>query len=172
MRIALFTETFLPNIDGIVTTLCALLDDLAERRHQVIVFAPEGSPRAYAGAQVVSLPRSTWRHHLALPFGYPISEGLRPLTRFRPELIHVVNPLALGLLGLRYARDLRLSVVASYHTDIPAVAGQWGFPVVAEGFWAYLRWIHNQAANVSAVRSGSRSTGCCFSRSTNRVPYR
>ena len=43
LRIALFTETFLPKVDGIVNTLCHLLDHLAGREHASLLFAPQGA---------------------------------------------------------------------------------------------------------------------------------
>ena len=42
MRVALFTETFLPKIDGVVNTLCHLLHHLEARGHPSILFAPAG----------------------------------------------------------------------------------------------------------------------------------
>jgi phosphatidylinositol alpha 1,6-mannosyltransferase len=44
MRIAIFTETFLPKIDGIVNTLTYLLAHLERRGHECVVFAPDGGP--------------------------------------------------------------------------------------------------------------------------------
>ena len=52
MRIALFTETFLPKIDGIVTRLCQTITHLQSEGHQVLVVCPEGAPVEYKGAQV------------------------------------------------------------------------------------------------------------------------
>ena len=56
LRLAIFTETFLPKIDGIVTVACILLDRLQERGIEAIVFAPGTHPEEYAGHRVVSVP--------------------------------------------------------------------------------------------------------------------
>ena len=56
MRIAIFTETFLPKWDGIANTLCYLLDHLAKRGHKSLMFAPEGAPPSYAATRIIGLP--------------------------------------------------------------------------------------------------------------------
>ncbi len=58
MRIALFTEVFLPKIDGVVNTLCRLLEHLAQREHTAILFAPSGGPDWYAGTRSSDCPLS------------------------------------------------------------------------------------------------------------------
>ena len=52
MRIALFTETFLPKIDGIVTRLRHTVDHLQRNGDQVLVFSPDGGLREHKGAKI------------------------------------------------------------------------------------------------------------------------
>jgi phosphatidylinositol alpha 1,6-mannosyltransferase len=145
MRIALFTETFLPKTDGIVNTLCHLLDHLARRGHASLLFAPAGGPTCYAQTPVVGLS--------ALPFPlYPEIRLVPPtvdvdarLRAFSPDLIHVVNPVSLGVAGLRHARQLGVPVAASYQTDLPGFAARWGLGLFSDLLWGYLRWVHDQA---------------------------
>ena len=150
MRIAIFAETFLPKWDGIATTLCYLLEHLAARGHASLMFAPQGAPSRYAQTRIVGLP--------GLPFPlYPELKLVPPgnkfhtvnveeeLTAFGPHLVHLVNPVLLGLAGLRHARSLGLPVVASYHTDIPGYSTQYGLGLLRNPLWAYFRWLHNQA---------------------------
>jgi hypothetical protein len=51
-RIALFTETFLPKIDGIVTVLKHTVEHLQRLGHQVLVFSPDGGLKEYKGAKI------------------------------------------------------------------------------------------------------------------------
>jgi glycosyltransferase involved in cell wall biosynthesis len=67
------------------------------------------------------------------------------LDEFHPDLVHIVNPVSIGLAGLRYARSRGLPLVASYHTDLPGFATRWGLGAFSGGLYTYLRWIHNQA---------------------------
>ncbi|MEW5956549.1 MAG: glycosyltransferase family 1 protein [Chloroflexota bacterium] len=145
MRIAFFTETFLPKIDGIVNTLCQLLDHLARRGHASLVFAPAGGPRRYAKTPVIGLPGYPFPLYPELKLVPPYIDVFNLLKTFNADVIHLVNPISLGLAGLRHARQLGLPVVASYHTDIPGFVERWGFELFNEPVWTYLRWVHNQA---------------------------
>jgi phosphatidylinositol alpha 1,6-mannosyltransferase len=145
MRIALITETFLPKLDGIVNTLLYLLDHLAKRNHTSVLFAPAGGPSRYANTPVITYPG----HHFFL---YPELQLVSPLVNieadldaFKPDLIHVINPVSLGLAGMHYARRHHIPVVASYHTDVPGFAVRWGWGLFKEPLWTYFREIHNRA---------------------------
>jgi glycosyltransferase involved in cell wall biosynthesis len=56
-----------------------------------------------------------------------------------------VNPVLLGISGQRYARNVGIPVIASFHTDLSGFAEKWGLGMFSEPIWGYLRWIHNQA---------------------------
>lgn len=145
MRIAIFTEVFLPKVDGIVNTLCRLLDYLAKEGHESLLVAPQPAPNSYSTTKVISIPSKQMPFYpeirLASPW-YPMDGAW---SAFHPDLVHIVNPIALGLIGMRFAQKHQLPVVASYHTDLPGFASRWGMGIVNESLWAYLRFIHNQA---------------------------
>ncbi|NPV84634.1 MAG: glycosyltransferase family 1 protein [Anaerolineae bacterium] len=146
MRIAFVTETFLPKIDGIVNTLCHLLDYLALKGHQSILFAPHGGPQQYANTPIIGRP--AWRFPLypELNLVPPINTGIEKVfADFKPDVVHLVNPAVFGLAGLKAAKKRRIPIVASYHTDIPGFARRWGFSFIAKPLWDYFTWIHNQA---------------------------
>jgi len=145
MRIALFTETFLPKVDGIVNTLCHLLDHLAHRGHESIVFAPSGGPSHYRNARIVGLSGIPFPLYPELKLVPPVVSVLEELRAFQPDLIHVVNPVSLGYVGLRHARRLRLPLVASYHTDVPGFAARWGMRIFYHPLVRFFRWMHNRA---------------------------
>jgi glycosyltransferase involved in cell wall biosynthesis len=145
MRIAMFTETFLPGTDGIVTRLCATLRHLQEQGHEVLLFAPEGAPQQYASARVVGIPAFTFFLYPEKKFAFPRRRILRELKAFDPDLVHVVNPAFLGLGGIYYAKRLRIPLVASYHTNVPKYARHYGFKWLEPALWWYFRALHNRA---------------------------
>lgn len=146
MRIALFTETFLPRVDGVVTTLCHLLDHLALRGHESLLFAPATDVDQYANTPVVSFGGVTFPLYPEFTIAMaPPNEVRLFLDAFRPDLIHVLSPVALGLTGLWQARRHKIPVVASYHTDVPGYVAHYGFGLLESPVWAALRLIHNQA---------------------------
>ena len=83
MKIALFTETFLPKVDGIVTRLTKTVQHLVAAGDEVLVFCPEGAPDTWMGAQVVGVPAMPLPLYpelkLALP--RPASDDI---SNFRP----------------------------------------------------------------------------------------
>ena len=145
MRVAIFTETFLPKIDGIVNTLTYLLTHLEQRGHECMVFAPDGGPSRVGRAQVVGLPAYPFPLYPELRIAPPTLDVLDQLRGFRPDLVHTLGPISLGLIGMRDARQLGAPLIASYHTDIPGFAARWGLDLFVDPLWAYLRWVHNQA---------------------------
>jgi len=163
MRIAVFTETFLPKIDGIVSILCLLLQRLQEQGHKVILFGPPGGPKEYAGAEIVGVGGPPLPFYPELRINIPRRFVWEKLKAFQPDLIHVVNPAILGLFGLYYARRLKVPTTASYHTDLPRYAQFYGFGFVVPLVWSYLRILHNQASvNLcpsTTVRSELRRQG-------------
>ena len=145
LKIAIFTETFLPKIDGIVSILCLMLQRLQEQGHQVILFAPAGAPSEYAGAEVVGVGGPRLPLYPELRINLPRRHIWQRLQAFQPDLIHMVNPVALGPFGLSYARKLKVPTVASFHTDLPRYVEHYGIGFVAPVLRSYLRTIHNQA---------------------------
>ncbi len=148
MKIAVFTETFLPKIDGVVSILCLMLQRLQERGHKVILFGPPGGPDEYAGAEIVGVGGPRLPFYPELRINIPRHRVWERVRDFKPDLVHVVNPFFLGPFGLSYARRLKVPVVASYHTDLPRYVRHYGgvFGGLAEPLmWQYLRTLHNQA---------------------------
>lgn len=150
LRIALFAETFLPHTDGIVTRLTHTLEQLQRAGDEVLIVAPaqRGLPATCCGAQIVgafSVPLPFYPDmRLGLPM--PRRRLARLLVRFAPELIHAVNPVALGLGAVSFARHRRVPLIASYHTHVATYAGRYHLGLLERPGWAYLRSLHNHAA--------------------------
>ncbi|MCW5877145.1 MAG: glycosyltransferase family 1 protein [Anaerolineales bacterium] len=145
MRIAFFTEVFLPKVDGIVVTLTHLLSYLKEQGHESIMFAPKGSVDSYADTEIIPRLSVQMPMYPELRVALPVARVEKELLKFAPDIIHLVNPTSLGLAGLRAARKHRIPVVASYHTDVPGFARRWKLGFLANPIYGYYRWVHNQA---------------------------
>jgi glycosyltransferase involved in cell wall biosynthesis len=145
MRIALFTETFLPKVDGIVTRLCHTVRHLTARQNAVVVIAPKGAPRRFAQARVYGIPGVPLPLYPELKLAAPGPVIGRLLQRFRPDLIHVVNPAVLGLGGLYYSQAMGIPLVASYHTHLPQYLHHYGLGFMEGVLWNLLKTGHNLA---------------------------
>ncbi|GMA49097.1 glycosyl transferase [Alicyclobacillus contaminans] len=154
MRIAMFTETFLPGTDGIVTRLCATLKHLKTAGHEVLLFAPEGGPETYESATVIGVPSFRFTLYPEKRFALPRRYIRRQLMAFKPDLVHVVNPAFLGLGGIYYARRLGIPLMASYHTNVPTYARHYGLAWLEPALWWYFRTLHNRASiNLATSRA-------------------
>lgn len=114
---------------------------------EVVVLAPraKGTPDSYAGAEVVSFPGVPFPPYPQIRLAPPHPGVGRALERFRPDLIHVVNPIVLGMGGLYYAWRHRVPLVASYHTNVAAYARYYNLGFL-EGFTrSATRAVHNRA---------------------------
>lgn len=146
MRVALITENFLPKLDGVTRTLAMLLHHLRRRGHQATVLGPEGSPREYASAPVFCAPGLPLPIYPELRMLLPPPGFERVLARFRPDVIHVVDPMLLGAAGIRWASRLGVPVISSYHTNLAAYCDYNHLRLLSTPLWAYRRFLHNQAA--------------------------
>ncbi|MDB9303875.1 MULTISPECIES: glycosyltransferase family 4 protein [Cyanophyceae] len=146
MRIALFTETFLPKIDGIVTRLRHTVDHLQRNGDQVLVFAPDGGITEHKGAKVYGVTGFPLPLYPELKMALPRPAIGYALEEFQPDIIHVVNPAVLGLAGIFYSKMLKIPLVASYHTHLPQYLQHYGLGMLEGFLWELLKGAHNQAA--------------------------
>lgn len=164
MRVAFFTDTYFPQVNGVTRTLERLRTLLEEQKWETMVFAPEvPGEQADKGREKEQVNRKpvASRHDLAgnrtgrcrgipVPFypqmrlGLPSPELFIALQEFKPHLIHLVTEYSLGVAGLRWARLLGVPAVSSFHTDIPGYLTYYGFPFLAPVAWQYLTWFHRQ----------------------------
>ena len=150
MRIVLFTETFLPKTDGIVTTVCQTVMQLKALGHEVLIFAPDGGPSEYEGCRVVGMRGYAFPFYPELRLSPPRAFMHRIIAEFQPDIIHVSEPAFLGIAGLYYAGGgnggaLRLPLAISYHTDLPKYLHYYGLRFIEPWIWPLLRLRHNRA---------------------------
>jgi glycosyltransferase involved in cell wall biosynthesis len=145
MRIVLFTETFLPKVDGIVTRLRYTIEHLQRGGDQTLVVAPDGGLTEYQGARVYGVSGFPLPLYPELKLAIPPPKIGDVLEKFQPDIIHVVNPAVLGLAGLYYAKMMQVPLVASYHTHLPQYLQHYGLEVLEGVLWELLKASHNQA---------------------------
>ena len=145
MKIAFFTETFLPKVDGIVTRLTKTVQHLVAAGDEVLIFCPEGAPEQYMGARVVGVPAMPLPLYPELKLALPRPAVAEALDGFQPDLVHVVNPAVLGLGGIWLAKTKGYPLVASYHTHLPKYLEHYGMGMLEPLLWELLKAAHNQA---------------------------
>lgn len=146
MRIALFTETFLPKVDGIVTRLKHTVDHLQRAGNQVLVVSPDGGLTEHKGAKIYGVSGFPLPLYPELKLALPRPSIVKALDQFQPDLVHVVNPAVLGLSGIFYSKLRQVPLVASYHTHLPEYLQHYGLGMLEGVLWELLKVAHNQAA--------------------------
>lgn len=151
MRIALFSEVYWPMVSGVGVTLLRLTRALEERGHQVRVYSasyplPKGQPDRPEVHRSPSIPLFLYPD---VQWAFPrLRDVIEDAARFRPDVVHVATEFALGIAGLKVARQLRLPLIASAHTDYDQYAARYGVDWVLRAGWRYLRWFYGQGHRV------------------------
>lgn len=123
MRVAVFTETFLPKVDGIVSVVCLLLDHLATRGIETVVVAPRlGDIQHYNQSKVITVPGVTFPLYPELKLGPPTLYTYRDLQNFKPHIAHFIHPVMIGIPGMMMAKYMGIPTLASFHLDIGRLA--------------------------------------------------
>ncbi len=158
LHLALVTETYSPEINGVAMTLGRLVDGLAQRGHRVTIVRPRQrheSPRFSVTQRLacrqVRLPGIPMPGYPQLRIGLPAARRLRQVWRLnRPDLVHVATEGPLGASAITVARQLGLAVTSSFHTNFDQYTRDyrvgWLKPVVA----AWLRRVHNRTLRTFA----------------------
>ncbi|HEY0931319.1 MAG TPA: glycosyltransferase family 1 protein [Gemmatimonas sp.] len=150
LRLALFTDTYTPQVNGVARTLARLVDAVQERDGAVRVFTVSDDDEAVApdaiatNATVDRYPGRRFWAYPQLRLAWPARrEVRRQLEEFQPTIVHAATEFGIGLAGRAVARDLDVPFVSSYHTSFTAYAEHYGLGMLAEPGWHYLRWFHN-----------------------------
>jgi phosphatidylinositol alpha 1,6-mannosyltransferase len=146
VRVAIVTESFLPQVNGVTNSVLRVVEYLRERAHDVLVIAPGlTGPAEYRGAPVVRIPAVDLPVVNSLPIGLPTRTVLTALAAFGPDVVHLASPFVVGARGLAAARRLRIPSVAVYQTDIAGFATAYGLRLGSRAAWAWVRRLHSRA---------------------------
>lgn len=152
MRVALISESFLPTVNGVTTSVCKVLDHLARTGHEAIVIAPAGAPASYAGFPVHTVPAVAYRQ---FPVGLPSQRVQKLLADFRPDVLHAASPFLLGAQGIAAANRLDIPSVAIFQTDVAGYARRNHLGQATAFAWRYVKWVHEGATRTLVPSSAS-----------------
>jgi len=131
MRVAIVTESFLPQVNGVTNSVRHVVDHLVDNGHEALIIAPAPGIGDYRGVRVVRARSIAVPMYKSFPLGLPDRSVEEALAEFGPDVVHLASPIALGWVGLRAARRLGIPTVAVYQTDIPGFLRQYGVPADA-----------------------------------------
>ena len=150
LRVAVVTETYPPEVNGVAMTLGRMVAALQARNHQVQLIRPRQSASDAAVVQTnleeilkrgVPIPR-----YDSLRVGLPARQGLIRLWQARrPDVVQVVTEGPLGWSALSAAHRLRIPAASEFHTNFHSYSRYYGVGWLKKPIAAYLRKFHNKA---------------------------
>lgn len=150
---AIVTESFLPTVNGVTTSVCRVLDHLVDTGREAIVITPRcGAPMHYRGVPVHEVPSFAYRQ---FPVGLPSPQVAALLARFQPDVLHAASPFMLGGQAIAEAARIGLPSVAIYQTDVAGFARRNRLAAGAAFAWQIIRLIHNGADRTLAPSSAA-----------------
>src|SRR5271165_5103373 len=155
MRVAIITESFPPDVNGVAHCVLRIAELLTSYGHHPLVIAPQppGDRREESSFSfpVVRVPAAPLPGYPSFRLGLPSHRVRAALIRHQAEVVHLASPVFLGAHGAAVARRLGLPTVAVYQTDLPSYARAYRLGRAGETFaWRWLRGIHNGAARTLA----------------------
>lgn len=169
MRVAVVTESFLPNINGVTNSVLRVLEHLNANKNQALVIAPtsENLPSEYAGHPVKGAPVIPTQNFMptGMPMGLPQRRIQHIIDGFSPDVIHLASPFALGSYANKVAKRLNIPTVSIYQTDLGGFAKQYGLGIAQNSLQKILYKIHSQTDRTLAP-----STAACLDLHLAGVP--
>ncbi|MFH0954564.1 MAG: glycosyltransferase [Candidatus Micrarchaeota archaeon] len=124
LKIAMFSDSFFPSIDGVVTSIATTALELSKQGHSILVFAPK--PRDFSKVPEISGFEVVWvaavsllqydQYRVSPPFSLSAQKKFKA---FAPDVVHCHTPFSLGWMGLNLGKKFKVPVVATYHTLLP-----------------------------------------------------
>ena len=159
MRIALVSDTYTPQVNGVTTVLRRIVSAVHSAGHDAVVVAPEyPDKQTDTRADELRVPSMAFPPYPAIRLSLPAQGRVAHfLDGFRPDLVHVATEGPLGLVGRRFALKRALPLITSYHTHFPRYCREYGMATLESAAWRYMRWFHRPARLVQTPGEEARA---------------
>jgi glycosyltransferase involved in cell wall biosynthesis len=148
MKIAIFTDTYIPQVNGVAKTLNRFTNFLNEHGHSFHVFAPEDYGLS-STENVTRLKAMPFKIYPECKISFPnLSKMKKTLKEFNPDIIHLATPFTIGLCGLHIAKKMKIPLVASYHTNFDHYLQYYNLTFLENILWKYLDWFHKPTQKI------------------------
>lgn len=148
MNVVFFTDTYEPQINGVVTSIKNFSSGLKEANHNVYIACP-GSPKHEFGRNVYKYPSlGFWGYS-----GYRIAIPKRLKMKDKIDIVHVHTPATMGLVGMLYSKYHKRPCIGTFHTVIPEYVSciMKGLErkakireITKRILWKYVIWFYNK----------------------------
>ena len=152
-RVAVVTESFLPQINGVTNSVLRVLETFKQREIEALVIAPTAPAKKHLGFTVhtaISVPV------LQFPVAFPGPSITRALDSFNPDVVHVAAPFMLGAQAIDWANRRGVASVAIYQTDISGYLQRYNLSFARPAMDRLIANIHEGATlNLAPTKSSA-----------------
>lgn len=164
LHIVLVTETWLPDINGVASSMFQIVQQLKEMGHRITLIRPRQTSEIeqhteQTGENLLAVHHDTQVHSLPIPYYPHLRMGLpcyrllsQQFARLKPDIVHIVTEGPLGLSALVAAKRQKIKVSAGYHTSFHDFSHYFGWKLVSLPLLSYMKRFHN-ACNATCVPS-------------------
>lgn len=146
LKIAIVTETWSPEINGVALSLLQLCKGLQKQGHKILLIRPEQKqscqeflPNKECLVKAQSIPK-----YPSLQFGWPqFLKVSNALDTFAPNVVHIVTEGPLGLSVLQAAKAKGIPVSSGFHSPFQEFSRFFDLAFLVKPIQHYLRWFHN-----------------------------
>jgi phosphatidylinositol alpha 1,6-mannosyltransferase len=157
MKIAIFTDTFYPQVNGVANTLNRLGEYLESSNIEYLFMAPESQKEQDLPYNILSFFSTPFILYPECRFTLPNMPLLnKRLDAFKPDVIFLMTEFNVGLMGLRYAKRKNLPVISNYSTNFSSILQSYHLGIFENALNAYLGAFHNAADQTVTPSDESR----------------
>lgn len=162
MKILIATDAFYPQVNGVVTTLTNVGEQLEQMGHEVVFLHPN-----YPGLKTFPLPSYP---EIRLPWNVWVVGDI--IRKIQPDAIHVATEGTLGLAARTFAYFHKLPITTSYHTKTPEyIKARFSWFPLALGYW-FMRWLHKDSRVVLVTTESMKQELDAWSLHKNMLVWR
>lgn len=149
LRVAYFSATMQPGLDGVTRVLYNLIDELNKRGIQNIFFSAVNPPIEERPTKMYTVPSFAFPlykdYKIAMPYFRRLKEKL---NEFGPDIIHFNSPCPMGYAAAKAGQKLGIPTVATYHTHFASYAKYYRVQALEKYGWNYFRSLYNKCRKV------------------------
>lgn len=117
MKIAMFTNNYLPRVSGPAHSISVLQNQLKKLNHNVIIYAPKYFQQINDSDNIIRIPSLNVPHHIFYPIPLPNFSIEKHFCQYRFDIIHSHHPIFLGQLAMHFSKKYDIPLVYSYHSQ-------------------------------------------------------
>lgn len=142
--IAIITDTFLPDINGVALTLNRLASGLIQKGYNVVLIKPRHKKNEHCDFPCLNLPALPIPGYKSLQFAIPIRKRIRHFLKTHGVTkVYLATESLLGLRSLKICQKLQIPTISGFHTNFDLYTKHYKIGFLKNLVFSYLRWFHN-----------------------------